>query len=437
MTQPYDTAPAIDDLDDDFATPQMESERADGEARALPQPICAIDAPPPTPVNWVVQDLFTSGDVGLIVGDGGSFKSSAAIHIAAAVAGGYKAFDRFETCGPAPVLVCSAEDPGSVIQMRLEAFVRGHDWSRFNVLSNFHYFALAGIRLKNSRWRNHLTQVVADLEPALVVLDPFVDLSGLEEENSNSEASGIMGFARGLARESLASVCFVHHANKSSEGRTQSRIRGATTIPNASRSTLYFEFTEAGVIVEQLKMTYAEKVPPFMLTRDIGSEPTNRAVWISAKLATKKPAEVRLSRAEEFVLAQIIASPRQLGNNDLKRAAEGTGNRGQDIFEATKSLYQNGRIDFEKGPRNAKYWFALDRAQRTGLGQETTEPTGPRPPWAQSNGARVTGPPLKGGAHSVTGANAPGSVKREHLEFEQFEWDGGEIDPAEFEELDP
>lgn len=366
MPPPYEVLESEDDVDllgddgpipADFVAHDDEPERT---ATSMPDPICALDAPPPVPVRWIVRDLFTSGDVGLIVGDGGSFKSSASIHIAAAVAGGYKAFDRFETVGPAPVLLCSAEDPGSVIQMRLEAFVRGHDWSRVNVLSNFHYFAMAGVRLKDQRWRRHLREVVERLTPALIVLDPFVDLSGLEEENSNSEASDVMGFARSLARQSMANVCFVHHGNKSSEGRSQSRIRGATTIANASRGTLFFEFTDAGVMVEQLKMTYAERVPAFMLQRDIKSEPSNRGQWITAKLATVKPADARLDRAEIFILNQVILSPRELNTNGLKRAAKGSGIWGEDVHKAAKSLFARALIDFEKGPNKSQFWYATD-----------------------------------------------------------------------------
>jgi hypothetical protein len=424
VTPPYDVV----DVDDEFrpsefpgVDPEPGAEAQD--ANALPLPIWALEAPDPQPIEWVVRDLFTAGDIGLIVGDGGSFKSSAAIHIAAAVAGGYKAFDRFDTMH-GPALVCSAEDPGSVIQMRLEAFVRGQDWDRHRVLSNFHYFALAGMRLKDAKWKRHLELVIHDLCPSIVVLDPFVDLSGLEEENSNSEASTVMSFTRELARNARAATVFVHHGNKSSEGRTQSRIRGATTIANASRGTLFFEFTDAGVLVEQLKMTYAEKVSPFMLTRDIASEPTNRAVWISARLATAKPAEVRLTKAQEFVINQLSASPRQLGTRDLKRAAEGTSHRGTDIQDAVNRLFIQDRIAFEKGPRAAKLWYVVGRGNEpvsdcAGTVEKTSVPTVPDGLVHTQNGPRVTVPPLKGGTHShAANGPEPDETQTEGWDFE-------------------
>lgn len=326
----------------------------------MPEPVCALHAPPAEPVQWLVDDLFTRGDVGLLVGDGGSFKSTAALHIAAACAGGNKAFDRFH-CQTTRVLIVSAEDPGSVIQMRLEAFVRGHEWDRELTLARVHYFALAGIQLKEGRWKRHLLDTALRLEVGLVVLDPFVDLSGLEEENSNSEAQTVMKFARLLARETGASVLFVHHAAKSkgvggASDRTQARVRGASAIANTSRSTLFFEFTDAGVQVDHLKMTYAPKLPPFMLLRDIVSEPTNRAQWISARLATAKPADARLSKAEEFVLAQITMSPGELNSSALRRAAKGSGVWSQDVDRAVRELFASGLIFCENGSNKQKLW---------------------------------------------------------------------------------
>lgn len=407
MSAPFDTADVVDDQEYEYER-EMPAFQDPAEVSQLPEPICALQAPPSEPIHWIVQDLFTSGDVGLVVGDGGSFKSSAALHIAAAVAGGNKAFGRFETVGPAPVLICSAEDPGAVIQMRLEAFVRGHDWSRINTLMNVHYFALAGIRLKDARWKRHLVDVVDRIEPAMVVLDPFVDLSGLEEENSNSEASTIMGYARELARRSQAAIVFVHHANKAGEGRTQSRIRGAGSIANASRGTLFFEFTEAGVLVEQLKMTYAEKIPPFMLERHIESQPTNKAVWISARLSTVKPETARLSRAEEFVLNQIKQSPGVLNSRGLRSASNGSGIWASDIDKAIKSLFGKHLIYAENGKGTSKLWHPAPQRNDTSE-DESVRPEGQfgtlttqRPERAgggtgHSNSPAERVPPLRGG----------------------------------------
>jgi hypothetical protein len=403
--RPVDLAETVDELDDIFGriVPIASARRTDDDE--LPLPTRAIDAPAPQPIRWVVRDLFTAGDIGLIVGDGGSFKSSAAIHLAAAVAGGMPAFDRFAT-ERAPVLFCSAEDPGSVIQMRLEAFVRGHGWNREAVLSEFHYLALAGITLTEGRWKRHLLECAESVMPSLIILDPFVDLSGVQKEQDNSETSAVMKYARQLARHTRAAVVFVHHANKSTEAKGQARIRGASAIANASRGTLFLEFTDAGVLVEQLKMTYAPKLEPFMIVREIESQPANRGDWITARLTTSNPRDVRLNRAHEFVLGQIAAQPRSLTTTDLKKLGGPVGVRGEEISGALRTLHGLHRIDYEGGPRGARLWFVLgsfDVAQRSGQGGETTLPTLPKASRARSNEAATDlAPPIGGqGASSV------------------------------------
>lgn len=408
--KPYDDVSTDADLDAIFPA-QSERPAKFGGSRhlsaepetPLPFPVRAIHARDPEPVQWVVTDLFPAGDVGLIVGDGGSFKSTSALHIAAAVAGGYKAFDRFDT-DRAPVLYCSAEDPESVIQTRLEAFIRGHEWDRDRVLESVYYYAMAGMSLRSVRWKLKLREIMEEIRPALVVFDPFVDLSGLEDENDNAEASKVTTFARELAREYQAAVVFVHHAAKPKDnaGASQARIRGASAIANASRGTLFLEFTDAGVLVQQLKMSYAPRLPNFMVVRDIHSQPTNRAAWITAKLTTAKPQEVRLNRAQEVILGLITASPRTYTSSDLKKLARGEGVWAEEASRAIKALAALNAIHYDGGPKNAKLWYRLPTSSclpnAVGNQPESCLPTLPDPLRQPDLGGGLCLPPIGGQA---------------------------------------
>src|SRR5690606_35568539 len=111
------------------ATSDVASNTEAAVSESLPPATRALDAPPCEPPEWIIGDVWPAGEVGLIVGDGGAFKSSAALHIAGAIAGGYQVFERFSTVRR-PVLIVSAEDSASVILMRLEAFIAGHSWDR-------------------------------------------------------------------------------------------------------------------------------------------------------------------------------------------------------------------------------------------------------------------------------------------------------------------
>lgn len=387
-----------------LASPPLALERtSDDAATGLPEATRAIDRGAPAEITWVCQDLWTAGDIGLLVGDGGSFKSSTAIHMAGAIAGGYPAFDRFATIR-GPVLIVSEEDPEDVIHLRMEAFIAGHGWDRARVLENVHYIAMAGVNLGDARWQLHLRAEVARLGVQFTVFDPLAEMIP-GEENSNTDARPVVKFLRRLG----SAVAIVHHAGKASpEKRQIDRIRGASAYASASRVTLFFEFSEAGVLVKQPKLSRAPAVEPFMLRREIEHEADNRAMWTAARLTCANPTEVRLTRAQEFVVAQTTASPRMLTTSSLKEAAQGTGISAEDLSRALRTLQALGRIDYEKGTRGAKHWFATTLPNSSGKVEEMRLPTLPDQGSARSDPGELTLPTRirVAGSHSAVGALA-------------------------------
>jgi hypothetical protein len=277
--------------------------RGAGSGR-IPAPTCALEAPAPEPITWVIENLWTAGDIGLLVGDGGSFKTTAALHMAAAIAGGYEVFGHFRT-ERKPVLIVSAEDPQSVILQRLDAFIAGHGWDAARVKANVHVLASPDASLADPAWRRALEEAVDRIRPGFLVLDPLAELLG-GDENSNTDARPVLKFVRALAARCGAATAIVHHAGKGGpEKRPLDRVRGASAIPSAARVLFFFEFRDDGIAVEHLKMSRAPKLDRFVLGRAVTSEPGNRAMWRSATL-TYAPARVHAeTRAETFILAQL------------------------------------------------------------------------------------------------------------------------------------
>lgn len=326
----------------------------------LPPAIRAIDAPPPKPIEWIVEDLFTAGEIGLVVGDGGSFKSTAVIDMAAAIAGGYQVFERFHA-PQRPTLIISGEDSIDVVMMRLNAFCVGHQWDRERVLSNVHLFATTDATLSSITWQNHITSEAKRVGAGLIILDPFAELI-TGDENSNSDIRPTIKFLRQLGRDTDAAVVIVHHAGKQGQDkRALDRIRGASALPSASRSILFFDFSPngPGVAVEHLKMSRAPRLDRFILTRNVESEPGNKAQWRSASLAYVDAKSAALGRAETFILAQITASPRHHTTASLRKEASRNGYRNEDVALALQQLQESGAIGFETGARNSRKWFPL------------------------------------------------------------------------------
>jgi RecA-family ATPase len=154
---------------------------AEKESATLPSAIRALDAPKPEAIGWAVEGLILAGELALIAGEGGSFKSTVALHIAAAAAGGYPVFGRFRT-EARPTLYVSEEDDAGILAHRLEAIVIGHGWDRARSLGNVHILARAGASFTDPTWQDHLLDEIARVDAGLVFLDPWCDLLGTLDE---------------------------------------------------------------------------------------------------------------------------------------------------------------------------------------------------------------------------------------------------------------
>lgn len=322
----------------------------DRAADELPYATCALDAPPPEPIGWGARDFLLARELGLFVGEDGSFKSTCALHVAGAQAGGYAVFGRFRT-EARPALYVSEEDPPGVLAQRLEALVKGHGWDRARVLANVHFLAMTGVSLANVAWQAQLRAEVDRLNAGLVILDPWAEL--IEgSENENSDMRPFIKFTRSLAQPTGATPLVVHHLGKAAEGkRPADRIRGATALRHASRSTYHFEDRGDCIGVECLKLSRARKLPPFTLTRRIETDPENRAMWKSARLIAVSPHE----RATRFVLDMLRLEP-GANTTEVKKAAADKGVRGEDVSNAIVTLERGGAIAFDKGAKGAKLW---------------------------------------------------------------------------------
>lgn len=328
------------------------------ERPRLPAAVRALEAPPPLPITWAIEDLWTTADIGLIVGDGGAFKSSAALHIGGAIAGGYLVFEKFRAVRR-PVLIVSAEDSQDVILMRLEAFCVGQGWNRERVLGSMHIIAGCEPSLASRQWQSHILNECARLDVGFVIFDPLAELLD-GDENSNTDVRPIIKFSRLVAQQTGAAVAIVHHAGKAGpEKRQLDRIRGASALASAARVILFFEFRDDGVYVENLKLSRAERLKPFTIFRRIEHAPESRAQWTSARLTYEDTGRTESTRADEFVLAQLrIVHPSRLGSRALRDRARSVngGVRNEELDHSLHVLLARGLVDWVAGPRASKLW---------------------------------------------------------------------------------
>ena len=371
-------------------------------ATSIPLAIRALDLESSEPVRWRVAQLRPAGEITLTVGDGGSFKSTAALSEAGAIAGGYPVWGRFAS-ERADALIITAEDPADVVHMRLEALIAGHEWERDLVLGGVHIIADPELCLSDEAWRRRVLREVERIRPGYIVVDPWADVIG-GDENSNTDARPVLKFLRRLARVSGSAVNVVHHVGKAAEGKSKAdRIRGSTALVHASRSTIFLTFSDSGVSVEHLKSSRGAKVASFVLSRAIEQDAARPGIWRSARLSFAAADAAPLNRAEQFVIAQVSASPRTLGSTKLRELGAKHGLRGQDVSEAIAQLASRDRIAFEEGKNNAKFWYATSLPGRLGRQDVASPPGLPGACPAGSENPVHDPAPLKGAGRVVDG----------------------------------
>jgi replicative DNA helicase len=346
---------------------------------ALPTPVSALAPVDDELLEFVVDEIWPAGEPGVIAGDGGSFKSSNALVLVGAGAGGYRVWNRFQT-RQRKALIVSAEDSRAVIVMRLEAIVRGFGWDRERVLGNIEILAAENIALDDPRWRAHINQTVERLDAGYLLIDPWADVLGDKDENRNSDIRPIVGYLRGLATRMHGAVIIVHHMTKQptaaaakqskpAKQKTADRVRGATAFINAMRTALYLEDTPAGVRVEHFKANRTEKLSEFLLSRAIASEPGNRLRWISAQFFYTSDTEAKTREAAEIIVLDLVTKrPGEFNSTKLREAAEQAGVRKEEASAAIAKLSASGKIAADTPKGNTKLWRLSEPAQ-LGLGK--------------------------------------------------------------------
>jgi hypothetical protein len=333
----------------------------DGEM--FPSAVCALEAKPPEAPSFDIEGVMLSREVALLISQSGAGKTTASIAIAGCTAGGYDLFDSpaFKVNASGPVLFVSEEDGLGFLLNRFEALVAGHGWDRERVQSKLHFLVQEGVSLDDSQWRTHILAEIERIGAVLVVFDPYAELTQAAE-NSNDEAKPNVRFFREITKAG-ASVLVNHHIGKLVEGRSkQDLIRGASALGAAARGIFLLGATDIGISLECIKMSRSERLPKFVVKREIESDPANRAMWKSARLTYLTQTDADHQAAERFVIEQLTRRG-TLNTTQLKAFAKGTGVNSVAVSKAIKDLGAVEKIGYEKGPNNSRMWRILPVAQ--------------------------------------------------------------------------
>lgn len=174
--------------------------------------------------RWLVETLWARAGVGIIGGAPKCCKSWLGLDLAVSVASGTPCLDTFPVAESGGVLVYMAEDAAPVVKARLAGLCRhrGLDLAALPVF----VITAPSVRLDLPRDQHRLAETVRRQAPRLLLLDPFVRLHRINE-NQAGEVAAVLGYLRELQRTHDLAVAVVHHARKHGGPTGGQSLRGS------------------------------------------------------------------------------------------------------------------------------------------------------------------------------------------------------------------
>ena len=190
-------------------------------------------------VPWLVEGLWMQQGVGFLCGSPKACKTWLALDLCLSVASETPALGTYEVLDPGAVLLFAAEDAPSMVRARLSGMARQRGLDLCDL--PIHLVMQRSLRLESPDDQARLRTTVEQYKPKLLVLDPFVRLSSIDE-NSSLEVSAVLAYLRALQTNHGVAVLVVHHARKSSAGNAAApglALRGSGDFWAWGDSNLY------------------------------------------------------------------------------------------------------------------------------------------------------------------------------------------------------
>src|SRR5512135_2020618 len=263
--------------------------------------------PEPGDRRWLVEGLWAEQAVGIIGGEPKCCKSFMALSLGVAVASGKPCLGRFAVPRPGKVLLYPAEDALSTVRRRLEGICASQDID-FETLP-FWVITAQRLRLDVAADRVALESTIEDLQPKLLILDPFVRLHSTDE-NASGEVSTLLEHLRQLERTYNLAVALVHHSKKgAARKRPGQALRGSSDIHAWSDSNLYLarpdDSAEIRLTVEHRAESSCE---PLSLELVSQGDAAHLRIVCPAEPLSSQPVPAPVAAEERIVEALAVSS---------------------------------------------------------------------------------------------------------------------------------
>lgn len=281
--------------------------------------------------SWLIEGLWGAEACGVLGGCPKSCKSWLSLEMALAVASGQPCLGRFAAPLRGPALVYAAEDSPVQVRERLEGLsrARGVDFAGLDV----HLILEPALRIDRPEDLGRLRTALERLRPRLLVLDPYVRLQSVDENNS-TEVSQVLGSLRRLSRSLSVAVVLVHHARKGGAEQAGQALRGSSDFHAWGDSNLYL--SRRG---EDLTLSFEHRAAPSLppLGLRLVGDPAPAHLEIRESTATETDSR---SLPDRVLAALDPSQPRR--QEDLRQALQV---RNQRLTEVLHDLERHMRVE--------------------------------------------------------------------------------------------
>lgn len=219
--------------------------------------------------RWLIESLWGAGAVGVIGGSPKSCKTWLALEMAVAVASGRPCLGRFAVGLPGMALVYMAEDSPIEVRARLEqlAEARGTDFDTLSI----GVIDEPTLRIDREEHVRRLQATLTRYRPRLLVLDPYVRLQRVDENNA-TEVSAVLATLREISRAFELSIVLVHHTRKNNAEHAGQALRGSSDFHAWGDSNLYLRRRGSAILLS-IEHRAAAAPPPLTLALLDGEGP--------------------------------------------------------------------------------------------------------------------------------------------------------------------
>jgi len=296
--------------------------------------------------GWLIEQLWAAGAVGLIGGSPKSCKTWLALEMAVAVASGRPCLGRFSVPRAGAALVFGAEDAPYQLKRRIESLARARN-------ADFHTLEVKlilenSLRLDSEADLQRLRLTLATHRPKLLVLDPYVRLQRVDE-NDVRQVSAILSALRELSRTFQTAVVLVHHARKSAADRPGQGLRGSGDFWAWGDSNLYIARKREALLLS-VEHRAAASPPPLslhLLSPQRGSQQGQSPVCLEVQdgpsleqeLPSSHPALPGQTLQQRILSCLADAAPRP--HRELRSAMRV---RDKHLSQALRALEAAGRV---------------------------------------------------------------------------------------------